>query len=327
MSCGRKNASLLVLATAACSIAWAQTGVDNPKGCDFDITGTWEAVATRETPALGVRYRFGTDGMAVALTPATTDGSAWTEKPGATMNAYRLDDPKAPSRIEFFAPGATNPRSSQEISQYDDGSFTTMDESSQPHRWVRVDSQRYFVLFVAVRGDVVQGGPAFVTMVRASEDGRATLDSFGYYVADELPIVGPVPTAEHLVESRLDSETMLRLEVTRAEYARAMAVLRSWDRRAREKSMLYDTPSLNSIVFLEQLAMALNQCNERVHVNKLSWNARDPVTAHNHPQIPFYYVQGLRKDNEALHMRNEEFRARLGSSCVGTCRASSGGNG
>src|SRR5262249_39683926 len=141
---------------------------------------------------------------------------------------------------------------------------------------------------------------------------------------------GPIPTAvsdKHLVESRLDTETMLRLEVTRAEYQRAMAVFRSWDRRARERSLLYDTPSLNSIVFLEQVAMTLNQCNERVHVTKLRWNARDPVTAHNHPQIPFFYVQSLRKENEAVHMPNEEFRARLGSSCVGTCRAPSLSNG
>ncbi len=150
------------------------------------------------------------------------------------------------------------------------------------------------------------------------------VDSFGYYVADELPIVGPIPTAvsdRHLVESRLEDETMLRLEVTRAEYERALAVVRSWDRRVREKACCSDTPSLNSIVFLEQVAMTLNQCNERVHVKKLNWNVRDPVTAHNHPQILFYYIQSLRTENEALHMRNEQFRERLGSSCVGASRA------
>jgi hypothetical protein len=271
-----------------------------------------------------VRYRFGTDGMAVSLTPSGADSSEWIEKPGATLNAYRLDDPAAPSRIEFFAPGASSPRSSQEISQYDDGSFTTMDESSQPHRWLRVDPQRYFVLLVAMLGDVAKGGPAFATMIRAGSDGRASVDSFGIYMADDLPIVGTIPAAvsnKHLVESRLDSETMLRLELTRAEYERAMAVLRSWDRRARENRMMYDTPYLNSIVFLDQLAQTLNQCNERIRVKKLSWGVREPVMSHNHPQLPFYYVRELRTDNESLHLRNEEFRERMGSSCVGTCRA------
>jgi len=318
-----KSVAFLALACAS-GAGWGENGIDNPKGCEFDITGIWEAVPTRDSPAIDVRYRFGTDGMAVSLTPSGSDSSEWIEKPGATVNAYRLDDPSAPSRIEFFAPGASSPRSSQEISQYDDGSFTTMDESSQPHRWLRVDSHRYFILLVAMLGDVAKGGPAFATLIRSDADGRASLDSFGIYIADELPIVGPIPAAvsnKHLVESRLDSETMLRVELTRAEYERAMAVMRSWDRRARESRMMYDTPYLNSIVFLDQLAQTLNQCNERIQVKKLNWGAREPVMAHNHPQLPFFYVRDLRKDNESLHLRNPEFQERMGSGCAGACRA------
>ncbi|MEP7243422.1 MAG: hypothetical protein ABI885_07015 [Gammaproteobacteria bacterium] len=322
------RAAVLALAAGTCRIASGESGIDSPKGCDFDITGTWEAVpATSESP-LAVRYRFGADGMAISLTQSGSNADEWVEKPGATVNTYRLDDSKAPSRIEFFAPGVSSARSSQEISQYDDGSFTTMDESSQPHRWIRVDPERYFILFVGLQGDVARGGPAFATLILAGTEGRASMASFGLYIADSLPIVGPIPTAvtaKHLVEARLDSETMLRLELTRAEYERAMAVLQSWERRAREQKLLYDTPYLNSIVFMEQLALTLNQCNERIHAKKLNWNSHDPITApHNHPQIAFYYVRDLRKDNDSLHLRNEVFRERMGASCAGGCRAGMG---
>src|SRR5687768_16681498 len=96
--------------------ARGENGIDNAKGCAFDIAGTWEAVPTRDGTPVNVRYRFGTDGMVVSLTPSDTDASQWVEKPGATINTYKLDDASAPSRIEFFTPGASSPRSSQEIS-------------------------------------------------------------------------------------------------------------------------------------------------------------------------------------------------------------------
>jgi hypothetical protein len=315
----------VVAALAAAGISpavWSENGIDNPKGCTFDIVGTWEAVPSRDGTPVNVRYRFGTDSMVVSLTPTDADSSQWVEKPGATINTYKLDDASAPSRIEFFTPGASSPRSSQEISQYDDGSFTTMDESSQPHRWLRVDSSRYYIQFKAVRGEVAKGGLAFATLIQSDLDGRTSLQSFGIYITDDVPIVGPIPTAltnKHLMESRLETETMLRLELTRAEYDRALTVIRSWDRRAREKAMPYDTQYLNGIVFMEQVASTLNQCNERIQIRKLSWNARDPVMAHNHPQLPFFYVRELRKDNEALHLGNEEFRERSGSGCAGNC--------
>lgn len=282
------KAAAVVLAGAG-GAAWGQNGVDNPQGCDFNIVGTWEAVDARGETPVPVRYRFGADGLAVTLSRSDATSSEWIEKPGDTAHTYRLDDPKAPSRIEFFASGSTSPRSSQEISQYDDGSFTTMDENSLPHRWIRVDAERHFILFTALRGDVAKGGPAFATMIRADADGRGSMESFGFYIAGDVPIVGTIPTAvstRHLVESRLETETMLRLELTRAEYDRAMAVLRSWDRRVREKKLMYDLPYLNSIVFMEQLATTLNQCNERIRVKKLNWNANDPITGkHNTPQF------------------------------------------
>jgi hypothetical protein len=240
--------------------------------------------------------------LAVTLSRSDATSSEWIEKPGDTAHTYRLDDPKAPSRIEFFASGSTSPRSSQEISQYDDGSFTTMDENSLPHRWIRVDAERHFILFTALRGDVAKGGPAFATMIRADADGRGSMESFGFYIAGDVPIVGTIPTAvstRHLVESRLETETMLRLELTRAEYDRAMAVLRSWDRRVREKKLMYDRQSQQHRVH-EQLATTLNQCNERIRVETELECERSDHGQAQHPQISYYCATCARTTNRSI---------------------------
>jgi hypothetical protein len=308
------------------SAAFAQDGLDTPPNCDFDIAGTWEAVLARGDAPVPARYRFAGNGMVVTLSRDAT-ANEWVEKAGAASHFYRLDDPKAPSLIEFLGADAATRRGSMEISEFDDGSFTTLDANSEPTRWVRVDPEHHFILFTALRGDVAKGGPAFATLVRAGADGRSSVESFGIYFAEGLAIVGAIPTAlsgKHLVESRLETESMLRLELTRTEYDRAMAVLRSWDRRARENKMFYEVPYLNSVVFLEQLALTLNRCNERIKVKKLGWNVGDKITAANNlPQIPFFFVRELRKENDKLHLRNDEFQQRMGGSCVGNCRAQS----
>jgi hypothetical protein len=301
-----------------CSAAWAADS------CDFDITGTWESVAARGDAPVPARYRFGADGMVTTLS-RTDAGDDWQERAGTPAHFYRLDDPKAPSIIEFRGADAATLRGSMEISQYDDGSFTTLDANSEPTRWVRVEPERYFIVFAAARGEVAKGGPAFAMLVRAGADSRATTDTFGFYLANDEPVVGPIPAPlsdKLTMESRLDTQTLFRLEVTRAELARAEAVLQAWERRAREHTLLYDIPYLNSVVFLEQLAATLNRCHERIRAQKLNWNVGDPVTAaHNLPQVGFFYIRELRRQNAALHLGNAEFRQRMGTSCVGNCRA------
>jgi hypothetical protein len=314
----------LRVAAAAVALAGLCGVASAADSCDFDISGTWESAVARGDTPVPARYRFGADGLVTTLS-RTNAGDEWQEKAGAPVHFYRLDDPKAPSIIEFLGGDAATRRGSMEISQYDDGSFTTLDANSEETRWVRVEPERHFIVFAAARGEVARGGPAFALLIRAGADGRATTDAFGFYLANDEPVVGPIPAPlsdRLMTESRLDTETMLRMEVTRAEFARAEAVMRTWERRAREHALLYEIPYLNSVVFLEQLADTLNRCHERIHAQKLHWNVGDKVTAaHNLPQVGFFYIRELRRQNETLHLGNAEFRERMGASCVGNCRA------
>jgi hypothetical protein len=294
--------------------------------CTFDIAGTWESAPTKDGAAVPARYRFGADGSVITLSRGgASEGGEWRESADAARFFYRLDDARAPSVIEFLGPDNGTRKGSMEISQYDSGAFTTLDANSEPTRWIRVDPERRFLILVASEGEIRTGGPAFAMLIRTDADGHTFTDTFGFYLAGEARIVGAIPEEvrnRFMLESRAPSDTMLRLELTGAEFDRSLAVLRTWNRRARDHEMLYEVPYLNNIVFLEQLAMSLNECGDRIQVHKLGWNVGDRITArYNLPQIPFHYIQDLRRLNESLHLGNEKFRDRMGRACVGTCRA------
>jgi len=317
--------SLMFGALAAASLAAGATAFA-ADDCDFDISGTWESAPAGADPTVPARYRFGADGLVTTLSRFDVgDRVEWREAAGAVTFFYRLDDPKSPSIIEFLGPDGSTRRGSMEISRYDEGSFTTLDANSDPTRWVRIEAERYFVAFVAQSGEIRTGGPAFAMLIRTDADGRSLFDAFGLYFAQDALIVGTIPAElrrKFMNESRLESDTMLRLELTSAEFERASKVLRTWDRRAREHKMLYEVPYLNNIVFLEQMAQSLNKCGDRIRVKKLGWNVGDEITArYNLPQIPFYYIRSLREMNEPLHLRDADLQKRMGSACAGNCRA------
>jgi hypothetical protein len=312
---GSLAAALLVSSGAALS----------EESCSFSIAGTWESAPSGGDPAVPARYRFGADGMVTTLSRVDSGaGPEWREAAKAARFFYRLDDAKRPSIIELLGPDGATRQGSMEISEYDAGSFTTLDANSEPTRWVRVDPEKQFIVFAATSGDIRIGGPAFVMLIRTDGEGRSRSDAFGFYTTENERIVGPIPEAlqnRYMSESRMDTDTMLRIELTAAEFERSLAVLRTWERRAREHNMLYDVPYLNNVVFMEQMALSLNACGDRIRTEKFGWNVNDKITAkHNLTQLPFYYIRELRAMNDSIHLRNEEFRRRIGSACVGACR-------
>ena len=306
----------------------ASTAVGAHESCEFDITGTWETALPADEGGATARYRFAPNGTVTTLSRrGSPENPEWVEPPGSEFFLYRLDDPKAPSRIEFIASDGVTLRGSMEISQYGEDHFTTLDANSEPTRWVRVDPQRYFLIFAGRSGTIRSGGPAFAMLIRA-EQGRSHVDAFGFYLADDQPIVGPIPDElrrKFMTESRSESDTMLRVELTASEYERSLKVLRTWERRARERTLLYEVPYLNSIVFLEEMARSVNACGERIRLYDLDWTVNDKITArHNLPQVSYYYIRELRQLNGPLHLTDKQFRERIGSRCGSGCRASAG---
>ena len=128
-----------------------------------------------------------------------------------------------------------------------------------------------------------------------------------------IPVVGAIPEELHkqfLNDSRKDSDVMIRLELSEAEYVRTQKVLKTWDKRVREKTLLYDDPYLNTMEFLRRTAESLNQCGEKVKLHTLNWSQWDEVvTKHHTPLHPLEYIRIMRRANDRLHVTDGKFPA------------------
>jgi len=283
------------------------------KGCDFDIVGTWKATIPGESNP--VLFKFAADGTVVALRAAPDSSSRWAAIANAT---YTLDNFKAPKKISFTSqmggagldPGTT----SLDVAGYDDVSMTATKPGSGSIRWVRMDPNRYFVVLAARTGVFYdRSGPAFPMLIKV--DGQQTrIDAVGIYSAAGKWAFGSIPVETYqpfMRESRSDSDVMLRLELTAAQYERGLKIVQTWERRAREGDLLYSDLSLDNILLVKQITESLNQCGERIKLYKLDWMLSDRISQENRPsRAPFEYFKELKRLNESLHVRDEQFYAK-----------------
>jgi hypothetical protein len=309
----------------------AFVGQEKPDRCDFNIAGTWQSSTDGQMSP--TRQRFGSDGIVAELARSQSGkGSAWH----ATGKAkYKLDDPKAPKTIVITAidrSGRFSVDTALQVKTFDNGLFVTTageNPGSAITRWTRIDPQRYFVVLAAGKGDPGFGAAGFAMLIKT--DGLHTQrDAFGAYpVVNPLerhPIFGIIPEKirEQFDREPIgDSGAMLRLEVTAGPYNRALEVLKTWERRADEDTLLYTVPYLNNAVFLNQFTSSLNEtgvltwkggerCTETIKLQKLTWGLDDPImTKHNMTQTPYYLFKTLRERNDPLHLNDSEFRAAL----------------
>ena len=148
---------------------------DEKKACAFNIAGMWRSEATSQTNP--VFYGFGHDGR-ITVFGHVPDVMPQEFEMMASVG-YKLDNPAAPRRIEFTATRGTDMfregKTSMEIVQYSDDSFTTLDtESGSQLRWDRVQTRRYFLSFAVRSGQPQPGGapanaPSF-SMAEADEE-------------------------------------------------------------------------------------------------------------------------------------------------------------
>jgi hypothetical protein len=326
--------SLALLCLAGGELAFGQTGAK--KACPFNIVGTWRADTATPSPVL---LRFAPDGTVTLLSPSEAIPGSDFETLGQVK--YKLDAPSAPKRLdiialrgnEVFGRGTT----SMEIVEFGDAGFTTIHPADgRRTHWVRAKTNRYFLTFAArsvkMTGysddssqaidpkagrptQAVYGGPAFAMWTKL--DGRkAEVEALGIYLTSDnagrtWPVVGPIPVElykEFASDSRKDSDVMIRLELTEAEYERTHKVFKTWEKRVREKTLLYDEPYLNAMEFLRRTAESLNLCGEKVKLHKLTWSERDEiVTRHHLPAHPLEYIKVMRKSNDELHVTDAQF--------------------
>jgi hypothetical protein len=306
---------LLCLTSGAVAFGQTETKAEAKKSCPISIVGTWRSEAATATP---VYLRFAPDGNLHVLTRSADLPDADFEITAGAR--YKLDKPTEPKRLdiiaargnELFGKGTT----SLVIKDYGDESFTTTQVGTgQQTRWVRVQTTRYFLTFAARSGPLQDGGPAFAMWTKL--DGRKTeVQTLGIHIIKDsvgrtVPVVGAIPaslTDEFVNESRKESDVMMRLELTEAEFERTYKVFKTWDKRVQEHTLLYDDPYLNAMEFLRRAAEAINQCGEKVRLHKLTWSQWDEVVSkHNLPQHPLEYIRIMRVNNDKLHVTDAMF--------------------
>ena len=283
------------------------------KACEFSIVGTWQS--TTGGHASPTRLRFDRNGTATVL--SRNASGQLPEWQATDSSNFRLDNPKAPTGIQLWPTGHPDQVTSMEITQHDDGAFTTavtVTPDVELTRWVRVDAYRYFVVLVSGKGTPGYGAPAFAMLIKT--DGNETeTEAFGLYPYKDGKVdtvkLDDIPEEirkQFARDPKDDSAAMLRLEVSSGPFNRAMKVLKTWERRSRENTLLYNIPYLDNAVYFNQLASSLNDCAETIKLQKLTWRIDDPILSkQNLPQVPYFFIQELRKLNSDLHVRDDKF--------------------
>jgi hypothetical protein len=177
------------------------------------------------------------------------------------------------------------------------------------------NSSRYFMVLAARTGVFYErSGPSFVVLMRAGANDY-DIGAVGIYAGDsKQPVFGPVPAdsyEEMLREagraSSKDSDVQLRLELNAAQYERALNVLRSWERRVREKALLYPEIAMDNILLVKQATEELNRCSRAIVSYDLDWGLQDDISEHNAPlRIPYEYFKELKRLNLAKHVPDPE---------------------
>jgi len=284
------------------------------QGCDFNIVGTWKAAAAADGYD-SVLYQFTPDGTVTVLSRPGPDRDAEV----IASAAYKLDDPKAPKSVTLTAidEGAVFAKgtSRMEIVKYDDTSLTCVWPGAGLTRWVRVDPNRYFIVLAAREGVFFdRSGPAFPMLIKLDGQG-ARVNAVGTYSAGGTRSFGPVPPEvyrDFLREARADSEVMLRLEINAAQYERGLRILLEWERRVRERALLYPPRThLNNVLLVKSVVESLNQCGERIRMYKLNYLHPEDWISDKYPPpfLPFNYFKELRRLNESEHVGDAAFPA------------------
>jgi hypothetical protein len=304
------------IASAAFLLSAVPPGAGAEPACDLRLVGTWKPATQASGDGYeGFRYRFEPDGTVAVLS---------RERPTREIAhaRYALEEPDAPKAIVFTATedagGLRKGTTRLEITAFDEASFTCTRPGAAPARWVRDDDHRHFIALAARTGTFYdRSGPAFPMLMRT--DGRAMeVAAVGTYAVGSARQFGAVPPAsyrEFLKEPTDPDGVMLRVEISAAQYQRALEILGTWKRRAEEGALLYAKRShLNNVLLTKAVAESLNRCAEEVDLYPLNWvYEEDALSGTYAPKdIPFQYFRELRRRNASRHIGDEAFQKLAG---------------
>jgi hypothetical protein len=182
------------------------------------------------------------------------------------------------------------------------------------------DATRRFVVLAASQGVFFDGsGPSFVMLLKANAaTDESEIGAVGVYADDKRRAVfGAVPWRTYAAflrdAGRQSTNIMLRLEINEPQYQRVLGILKMWDRRARERQLLYRRDVfMDNILLVKQATEALNQCRTAVNLYQLDWGTEDRISdEHARSQVPFLVFEEMKRRNAALHVPDSKMPVEL----------------
>jgi hypothetical protein len=293
----RVRYAAVALAAAACTAALAQTA-PHAAACPLEAIGTWRLTsATDPQPML---VTFALDGWANVV---SVGGAGRPEDFDTIAQVrYQLVPRRDPKRIEFqtergndLFPSGT---SSWEITSYTDESFSSRRSDSsagEQSLWTRLQTHRYFLTFATRE-------PATFVMWTALDGQKAAYEALGATGQGSTARFGRTP--DELVqafvrESKRPDETMLRVELSEAEYHRTHQVFEAWNALLARDVLAAQDPDTQVLGLLDAAVQSVNRCGLKLRV-------ADGATA-SAARRPGDLVRTLRRINDRRHVPDRLF--------------------
>jgi hypothetical protein len=272
------------LVAAACAPVFA---------CPVEVVGTWRLINSSESQPMLVT--FGSDGWANVVT-VTGDGRPEDFDTIAQVH-YQLVPRRDPKRIEFqtrrgndlFPTGS----SSWQITSHTDETFSSRrsdSEAGDQSAWSRVQTHRYFLTFAA------RDAAATFVMWTTLDGQKATYEALGATKQSTAARFGRVP--EELLhafarESKRADETMMRIELSAAEYLRTHQVFEAWDSLVSRDVLATDDPDHQVLKLLDAAIQSVNRCGAKIRTTQTA--------------SPHELVRAIRKINDRRHVPDKVF--------------------
>ena len=283
----RAGCAAAVLAAAACTSAVA---------CPLEVIGTWRMVSATEPQPMLVT--FSADGWANV---ATVNGAGRPEDFDTVAQVrFQLVPRRHPKRIEFqtprgndLFPGGT---SSWEITSYTDESFTSRrsdSEAGEQSMWSRLQTHRYFLTFAT------KDNAATFVMWTTLDGSKPTYEALGTTAARFGRIPNDVMQA-FVRESKRADETMMRIELSEAEYRRTHQVFEAWDAVVSGDALTKADLENQTLGLLDAALQSVNRCSPKLRTTP------EDVTAAP-ARHPGDLVRTIRKINDRRHVPDKLF--------------------
>ena len=289
MDAGRRVASLryaaAALTAAACASAFA---------CPLEVIGTWRLTSTTEAqPTL---VTFGADGWANVV--SVTGAGGPEDFDTVAQVRYQLVPRRDPKRIEFQArrgndlfPSGTT---SWQILNYTDETFASRSSTAaagEQSLWSRLQTHRYFLTFAA-RDDT-----ATFVMWTTLDGRKAAYEALGVTKQGDTARFGRIPdelTLAFARESKRPGETMMRIELSEAEYRRTHQVFEAWDGLLSRDALAANDPDRQALGLLDAAVQSVNRCGMRLRTGDDGGTAAE-------------LVRTIRRINDRRHLPDKAF--------------------